>query len=158
MRPVVPTGFALATAGLVLLAQAPVDGSYFSDLFPAFVVFGLGMSFAFVGQQIGAQLWVRPADAGIASGLINTSQQVGGAIAVAIGTTIASTATESYAEDNPGASALSQAALTHGYEVAYYVFAAVTALAAVVSALMLEPAPKAGPAPSAEEVLEPELA
>jgi EmrB/QacA subfamily drug resistance transporter len=158
VRPVVPSGFALATVGLVLLAQAPVDGDYFADLFPAFVVFGLGMSFAFVGQQIGAQLGVGPADAGIASGLINTSQQVGGAVAVAIGTTIAATATESYVKDNPGMSALSQAALTHGYEVAYYVFAAVTALAAVVSALMLEPAPKAGPAPSAEEVLEPEPA
>ena len=102
VRPVVPSGFALATVGLVLLAQAPVDGDYFADLFPAFVVFGLGMSFAFVGQQIGAQLGVGPADAGIASGLINTSQQVGGAVAVAIGTTIAATATESYAEEQSG--------------------------------------------------------
>jgi EmrB/QacA subfamily drug resistance transporter len=152
VRPVVPAGFALATVGLVLLAQAPVDGDYLTDLFPAFVVFGLGMSFAFVGQQIGAQLGVGPADAGIASGLINTSQQVGGAVAVAIGTTIAATASEGYAEDNPGTSALSAAALTHGYEVAYYVFAAVTAVAAVVTALMLEPAP------SADDALEPEPA
>ena len=73
-------------------------------------------------------------------------------------TTIAATATESYADGNPGTSALSGAALTHGYEVAYYVLAAVTALAAVVSALMLEPAPKAGRAPSADEVVEPEPA
>ena len=156
VRPVVPTGFALATVGLVLLAQAPVDGDYFVDLFPAFVVFGLGMSFAFVGQQIGAQLGVEPADAGIASGLINTSQQVGGAIAVAVGTTIAATATESYAEGNPGTTALSQAALTHGYEVAYYAFAAVTAIAAVVTALLLESkASQAQPGPMADEVPQP---
>jgi hypothetical protein len=59
VRPLVPTGFALSAVGLVLLAQAPVDGDYFADLFPAFfVVFGPGMSFAFVGQQIGAQLGV----------------------------------------------------------------------------------------------------
>ena len=156
VRPVVPTGFALGTVGLVLLAQAPVDGDYFVDLFPAFVVFGLGMSFAFVGQQIGAQLGVKPADAGIASGLINTSQQVGGAIAVAVGTTIAATATESYADGNPGTTALSKAALTHGYEVAYYAFAAVTAIAAVVTALLLESkASQAQPAPMADEAPEP---
>jgi hypothetical protein len=156
---VVPSGFVLATAGLVLLAQAPVDGDYLTDLFPAFVIFGLGMSFAFVGQQIGAQLGVAPADAGIASGLINTSQQVGGAVAVAIGTTIAATATDSYVDGNPGTSALSGAALTHGYEVAYYVLAAVTALAALVTALMLESSARRGePAPSAEEVVGPKPA
>ena len=156
IRPVVPSGFALATLGLVLLAQAPVDGNYLADLFPAFVVFGLGMSFAFVGQQIGAQLGVAPADAGIASGLINTSQQVGGAIAVAVGTTIAATATQSYAGGNAGMTALSKAALTHGYEVTYYVFAAVTAVAALATALLLEPrASHAEPAPASEELPEP---
>jgi EmrB/QacA subfamily drug resistance transporter len=156
IRPVVPSGFALATLGLVLLAQAPVDGNYLADLFPAFVVFGLGMSFAFVGQQIGAQLGVAPADAGIASGLINTSQQVGGAIAVAVGTTIAATATQSYANGNAGMTALSKGALTHGYEVTYYVFAAVTAVAALATALLLEPrASHAEPAPASEELPEP---
>ncbi len=141
VRPVVPTGFVLGAVGLVLLAQAPVDGHYFADLFPAFVVFGLGMALAFVGQQVGAQMGVGPADAGIASGLINTSQQVGGAIAVAVATTLAAQATESYVEDHPGTDALSAAALTHGYELAFYVFAAVAAFAAVVTALMLESKP-----------------
>jgi EmrB/QacA subfamily drug resistance transporter len=98
VRPVIPTGFALATVGLLLLAQAPADGDYLTNLLPAFVVFGLGMSFAFVGQQIGAQLRVAPADAGIASGLINTSQQVGAAVAVAVGTTLAATATATFVD------------------------------------------------------------
>jgi MFS family permease len=111
-----------------------------TDLFPAFVVFGLGMSFAFVGQQIGAQMGVAPADAGIASGLINTSQQVGGAIAVAVGTTLAASATDGFAADH-GTNALSAAALTHGYQVAFYVFAAVTALAAIVATLVLKSKP-----------------
>jgi EmrB/QacA subfamily drug resistance transporter len=140
VRPMVPIGFALGTIGLLLLAQIPVDGDYWTDLFPAFVVFGLGMSFAFVGQQIGAQMGVAPADAGIASGLINTSQQIGGAIAVAVGTTLAASATDSFAADH-GTNALSAAALTHGYQVAFYVFAAVTALAAIVAALVLESKP-----------------
>jgi EmrB/QacA subfamily drug resistance transporter len=151
VRPVVPAGYALGTVGLVLLAQAPVDGDYLADLFPAFVVFGLGMSFAFVGQQVGAQIGVEPADAGIASGLINTSQQIGGAIAVAIATTLSSGATEGYVEDHPGTDVLSAAALTHGYEVTYYVLAAGTAMAAVLSALMLESKQaSAEPAPIAE--------
>ena len=84
------------------------------------------------------------------------SQQVGGAIAVAIGTTIAATATDSYVEANPGTTALSKAALTHGYEVAYYVFAGVTAIAAVVTAVLLQSrASQAQAAPIAEEVPEP---
>jgi EmrB/QacA subfamily drug resistance transporter len=141
VRPVVPTGFVLGAVGLVLLAQAPVDGDYLADLFPAFVVFGLGMSLAFVGQQVGAQMGVAPADAGIASGLINTSQQVGGAIAVAVATTLSAQATESYVADHPGTDMLSAAALTHGYDLAFYVFAGVAALAAVVTALMLESKP-----------------
>jgi hypothetical protein len=123
------------------------------------VVFGVGMSFAFVGQQVGAQIGVGPADAGIASGLINTSQQIGGAIAVAIATTLSTGATESYVEDHPATDALSAAALTHGYEVTYYVLAAGTAVAAVLSALMLESkrAP-AEPAPITEDAPEPGVA
>jgi EmrB/QacA subfamily drug resistance transporter len=155
IRPVIPAGFALGAVGLVLLAQAPVDGHYLADLFPSFVVFGLGMSFAFVGQQIGAQSGVNRADAGIASGLINTSQQVGGAIAVAVGTTLAAAATNSYVADHPGTDPLSGAALTHGYEVAFYVFAAVSALAAVLLALMLESkSAQAQLTPAAEEAPE----
>ena len=97
-----------------------------------------------------------PADAGIASGLINTSQQVAGAIAVAVGTTIATAATESYVADHPGTRPLSGAALTHGYEVAFYVFPAVTAFAAILSALMLESKPaRAQLTPAAEEAPEP---
>ena len=156
VRPVVPSGFALGTVGLILLARAPANGHYFADLFPGFVVFGFGMSLAFVGQQIGAQLRVAPADAGIASGLINTSQQVGAAIAVAVGTTLAATATASYVDAHPGTSAMSAAALTHGYQLAYYVFAGVTAFAAVLTALMLESGPRQSQlAPAAGEAPEP---
>ena len=155
VRPVVPTGFVLGALGLVLLAQAPVNGDYVADLFPAFVVFGLGMSFAFIGAQIGSQTDVAPADAGIASGLINTSQQVGGAIAVAVATTLAAGASESYVEEHPGTNALSAAALTHGYEVTYYVCAAVLAVAAILSALMLESKPaETQAAPLAETAAE----
>jgi EmrB/QacA subfamily drug resistance transporter len=151
VRPLVPAGFMLAAVGLVLVAQGPVDGDYLAHLFPAFVVFGFGMSFAFVAQQVGAQIGVTPTDAGIASGLINTSQQVGGAIAVAVATTLATDATQGYVDDHPGTDALSAAALTHGYEAAFYVLAAIIAFAAVVSALVLESKPTETPAEPATE-------
>jgi EmrB/QacA subfamily drug resistance transporter len=137
IRPVITAGFALGALGLVLLAQAPVDGDYLVDLLPAFVLFGFGMSFPFVGGQIGAQAGVAPADAGVASGLINTSGQIGGAVAVAIATTISASATQGYVEDHPGADALGAAAVTHGYEVAFYVCAGVVVVAALIAALML---------------------
>jgi sugar phosphate permease len=89
-------------------------------------------------------------------GWINTSQQVGGAIAVAVATTLAAGATESYVEEHPGTNALSAAALTHGYEVTYYVCAAVLAVAAILSALILESKPaESQAAPVAEAAPEP---
>src|SRR5436190_2626982 len=82
VRRVLPAGLALSTVALVLFARLPVHGSYFSDLFPAFIISGLGLALAFVPMSIGALTGVRQADAGIASGLINTNQQIGGAIGV----------------------------------------------------------------------------
>ncbi|HVI38182.1 MAG TPA: DHA2 family efflux MFS transporter permease subunit, partial [Gaiellales bacterium] len=83
VRPLLTGGMLLATAGLVLYARLPVDGHYFWDIFPAFLLSGIGMAFAFIPMTIGALAGVRPADAGVASGLINTTQQIGGAIGVA---------------------------------------------------------------------------
>ena len=94
VRSVLPVGLALSTVALVLFAQLPVDGHYFWNLFPGFIISGLGLAFAFVPMSIGALTGVRPADAGIASGLISTSQQIGGAIGVAAATTIATTFTQ----------------------------------------------------------------
>src|SRR5438552_8024697 len=83
VRRVLPLGLGLSTVALVLFARLPVDGHYFTDLFPAFIISGLGLALAFVPMSIGALTGVRQAEAGVASGLINTSQQIGGAIGVA---------------------------------------------------------------------------
>src|SRR5437870_7194571 len=83
VRRVLPVGLGLSAVALVLFAQLPVHGSYWTDLFPAFMISGLGLALAFVAMSIGALTGVRQADAGIASGLINTTQQIGGAIGVA---------------------------------------------------------------------------
>ena len=140
VRRVLPVGLLLAAVGLVLYAQLPVDGKYFWDLFPAFLLSGLGMSFAFIPMTIGALAGVKHSEAGIASGLINTSQQIGGAIGVAAATTIAATYTTRYLHAHPGAES-GGAALTHGFQVAFYVLAAVAALAAVLSAVIIESEP-----------------
>jgi EmrB/QacA subfamily drug resistance transporter len=141
VRPVLPFGLALSTVALVLFARLPVDGHYWSDLFPAFMISGLGLALAFVPMSIGALTGVRASDAGVASGLINTSQQIGGAIGVALATTIATTFTTHYVDAHVGSSPLSGAALTHGFEIAFYVLAALAAAGAVLAAVLLESTP-----------------
>ena len=143
IRRVLPAGMALAAAGLILYAQLPVHGHYFSNLLPAFLLSGLGMALAFVPMSIGALTGVQPADAGVASGLLNTTQQIGGAIGVAVVTTVATTYTAHYVGSHPGTSPLAGAALTHGFQVAFYVLAGLAVLAAVISAIMIEPHVKA---------------
>src|SRR5262249_60106564 len=100
-------------------------------------------------MSIGALTGVRHDDAGVASGLLNTNQQIGGAIGVAIATTIATTYTSHYLQGHPGVGPLDGAALTHGFQIAFYVLAALAALAPVISAVMIEPS--AVPTTSSEE-------
>jgi EmrB/QacA subfamily drug resistance transporter len=141
VRRVLPVGLLLSTVALVLFARLPVHGHYFVDLFPAFLISGLGLALAFVPMSIGALTGVRQSDAGIASGLINTNQQIGGAIGVAAAATIATTFTTRYVNAHAGTNAFSGAALTHGFEIAFYVLAAVAALGGLLAALMLESRP-----------------
>jgi EmrB/QacA subfamily drug resistance transporter len=147
VRRILPVGMIVSAAGLVLYARLPVQGHYFWDLFPAFLLSGVGLAFAFVPMSIGGLTGVRPSEAGVASGLINTSQQIGGAIGVAAATTIAITFTNSYVDAHPGTTALSAGALTHGFEVTFYVLAAIAALGAVVAVALTDARP-----PRAQEV------
>jgi EmrB/QacA subfamily drug resistance transporter len=141
IRRVLPAGLALSTVALLLFARLPVHGTYFTDLFPAFIVSGVGLAFAFVPMSIGGLTGVRQSDAGIASGLINTTQQIGGAIGVAVATTIATTFTSHYVSSHAGTNAFSPAALTHGFQIAFYVLAALAGVGALLAAVMLESRP-----------------
>jgi MFS family permease len=140
-RRVLPAGLLLSAAALVLYARLPVDGHYFWDVFPAFLLSGIGLALAFVPMQIAALTGVQPAEAGAASGLINTSQQIGGAVGLAAATTIATTFTTHYVHAHAGASAFGGPALTHGFEIAFYVLAALAAVGAVVAAAFIESKP-----------------
>src|SRR5213595_3119958 len=154
IRRVLTTGLLLSAAALVLYARLPVHGSYFSNLLPAFLISGVGLALAFVPISIGGLTGVTQADAGVASGLINTSQQIGGAIGVAIATTIATTVTSNYLDVHPGASPLGGAALTHGFSIAFYALAAIAVAGAVVAAVLTESNPAT---PQEESAREPEL-
>jgi EmrB/QacA subfamily drug resistance transporter len=156
IRRVLPVGLLLAAAAVVLYARLPVSGHYFWDLFPAFLLSGVGLALSFVPMVIGGLTGVRQADAGVASGLFTTSQQVGGAIGVAAATTIATTYTSRYVDAHPGTSLLAGSALTHGFEIAFYMLATLLAVAAVLAATVIESQP---PAPEDEVApAEPELA
>jgi EmrB/QacA subfamily drug resistance transporter len=154
VRRVLPLGLALTTVALLLFARLPVHGHYWVDLFPAFLISGLGLALAFVPMSIGALTGVTQADAGIASGLINTNQQIGGAIGVAAATTIATTFTTHYVNAHVGSSAFGGAALTHGFGIAFYALAGIAAAGAVLSWLLLESHPAAGEVAVGAEALE----
>ena len=130
-RPVMAAGLALNTGGLIWYSQIPVHGSYVSDLLPGYLMVGFGLALAFIPVSIAALAGVGPRDAGLASGLINTSQQVGGAIGVAIASSVAVSRITHLL--HRGAS--NAVALTSGYSLAFSVVAGISA-AGVVTALV----------------------
>ena len=131
-RIVMAVGLALNTGGLIWYAQIPVHGSYVHDLLGGYLLFGFGLALAFIPVSIAALAGVGPREAGLASGLLNTSQQVGGAIGVAVASTVAiSRATHLLRTGHSQA-----AALTSGYALAFWVVAGISAVG-VVAALAL---------------------
>ena len=141
-RPVLSAGLLLTAAGGALYARMPAGGHYFWDVFPGLLVSGVGLAFTFVPVMIAGLTGVRPADAGVASGLLNTSRQIGGAIGLAAVTTIASTAAGHYA-DSHAVLASSGPALTHGFQAAFYALIGVALVGAAIAAVFVEPKPKA---------------
>jgi EmrB/QacA subfamily drug resistance transporter len=131
-KPVMVTGLALNTGALIWYAQIPVDGTYAHDLVGGYVMFGFGLAFAFIPVSIAALAGVGPREAGLASGLLNTAQQVGGAIGVAIASSVA----VSHATHLLQTGDSQPAALTGGYALAFWVIAGISA-AGIVAALVL---------------------
>jgi MFS family permease len=93
VKPVLVVGMVSLTAGLAYFTQVSVGGSYLSDLLPGFLLTGVGIGFSFVPISIAALAGVRNSEAGLASGLFNTSQQIGGALGIAALSTIATSRT-----------------------------------------------------------------
>jgi hypothetical protein len=135
-------------ASQLWFARLPVAGSYPADLLPGFVVLPVGLGLAFVSVGIAAVTGVRERDAGLASGLINTSQQVGGAIGIAITSTVAAAHTSHLLQTGHALGG----ALTSGFHVAFVVSAAFAAAGALIALTMIHRADARAPhaAPAAE--------
>jgi len=133
VKPVLVTGMTALTIGLVYFTQVSVGGSYLGDLLPGFLVVGLGIGFSFVPISIAALAGVQPAEAGLASGLINTSQQIGGALGIAALSTIATSHTnDALASGTPVPNAL-----VDGFQAAFVAGAIVAALGIVASLTLI---------------------
>ncbi|MFF1279712.1 MFS transporter [Streptomyces sp. NPDC058299] len=133
-------GFLLASGALVILAQIKVDSSYATVLLPGLFLMGLGMGTAFMPAMSLATRGVKPRDAGIASAMVNTSQQIGGAIGTALLSTLATSATQDYATSHargattPAAGHLLRLqAMVHGFSTAIWWAAGILALAAATA-------------------------
>jgi EmrB/QacA subfamily drug resistance transporter len=131
-RPVLAVGLALITGGMLWYTQIPVHGGFAGNLLPGYLMVGVGMAFAFIPMSIAALAGVASQEAGLASGLINTSQQVGGALGVAIASTVAFTHMRTLLASGHS----SPVALTSGFSLAFWVIAGISA-ASVVAALAL---------------------
>jgi EmrB/QacA subfamily drug resistance transporter len=140
-RVLMVTGLVLASVGMVLLTRIGVDTGYWSHVFPAELVISFGMGTMFGPLSNTALVGVANHDAGVASALINTTQQVGGSLGTALLNTIATSAAASYAAAHLAGAASPQAlrveATVHSYTVAFWVSAALVAFAALTSAVMI---------------------
>ena len=133
-RAVLVPGMALVALGLAWLTRAPVDGSYAVDVLPAMLLMGMGAGVSFPALMTLAMSGASDADAGLASGLVNTTMQVGGALGIAVLATLASSRTDSLGD--AGSSAAD--ALTGGYHLAFTVSAVLVAVGALVAATVLQ--------------------
>jgi MFS family permease len=128
-------GLVAAAVGLVLFARSTVDGPYLVDVFPVMLLLGLGAGLAFPALMTLAMSGATPSDSGLASGFVNTTVQVGGAIGLAVLATLATERTAGLRADGETVAA----ALNSGYHLAYLIGAALIAIAVVAALVVLEP-------------------
>jgi predicted MFS family arabinose efflux permease len=133
-KPVLITGLLLIAAGLVWFAQLPTHGTYLADIVGPSILAALGLGLAFVPVTIAAVTGTAPHEAGLASGLINTAQQVGGALGLAILATIANSHTQSLLHSGVHDPAM---ALTKGFDRAFLIGAAFALAGALLAAVMI---------------------
>ena len=149
VRPPLAAGLALAAAGLVLFARAPVAGSFVPDVLAPMILLGVGAGMAFNPILLAAMNDVEPRESGLASGVVNTAFMMGGALGLAVLASIAASRTDSLR--GGGAGRLD--ALVGGYHLAFVVGALFAAAAAVLGATLLRPAPMSAPEPARDEAV-----
>src|SRR3990172_12265489 len=133
IRPALATGLLLAAIGLALFGRAPVDGAFVVNVLPSMILLGFGAGMAFNPLLLAAMSDVPQEEAGLASGVVNTSFMMGGALGLAVLASLAASRTDSLRASGDGA----LAALTGGYHAAFLVGAAFAVSAAVVGTVLL---------------------
>jgi MFS family permease len=144
-------GMVFIGAGMLLFALTPVHGTYVTDLLPAMIVFGLGAGLAFPSLMTLAMSGATPSDSGLASGLVNTSVQVGGAIGLAVLATLATERTKGLLADGVS----NASALNSGFHLAYVIGAALVAVAILIALVVLRSEAPAMAGAAAEAQAEP---
>lgn len=140
IRPPLGAGLGLAAASLALFSRAPVDGSFLVDVLPSMILLGVGAGIAFNPVLLAAMGDVEPHEAGLASGVVNTSFMMGGALGLAVLVSISTARTESL--EAAGAGSLE--ALNGGFQLAFAAGAVSALVAAVIGGTLLRPKPLAG--------------
>jgi EmrB/QacA subfamily drug resistance transporter len=135
-------GLGVIALGLVLFAQAPVNGDYITHVMPPMLLIGAGAGLSFPALMGLAMSGSKPEDAGLASGLVNTSAQVGGALGLAVLATLSTSRSDSLVKHGKAAAE----ALTSGYHLAFWIAAVLVLAAIAVAATVLKPEPKAAAA------------
>jgi EmrB/QacA subfamily drug resistance transporter len=128
-------GLVLIGAGLALFARVPVDGNYMTDVLPSTILLGIGIGTSFPALMTLAMSGATQSDAGLASGLVNTTVQVGAAVGLAVLATLSATRSESLIENGK----FTAAALTEGYQLSFLIGAGLVAIAIVVAVTVLKP-------------------
>ncbi len=135
-KPMLLVGLGLAVAGLAWIARVPVPASYVTDLLPAMLLLGVGAGLAFPSLMTLAMSGARPEEAGLASGLVNTTMQVGGALGLAVLATLSSTRTSHLLATHVS----TNTALTSGFHLAWVVSASIAGAGIIVALLVLQSA------------------
>jgi fucose permease len=143
-------GLALVVAGLVLFARVPVNGSYVKDVLPTMILLGTGVGSCFPALMTIAMSGATQSDAGLASGLVNTTAQVGGALGLAVLATLSTShSNKLLAHGTP-----TPAALTSGYHLAFWIAAALVLAAIAVALTVLHPQAGAEPATASDREMD----
>jgi EmrB/QacA subfamily drug resistance transporter len=135
------TGMLLGAVGLVLFAQVGVDSSFVTHILPAEIVTSLGLGLSLVALTSTALRGVGPADAGVAGALVNTVQQIGSSLGIAVMNTIAATATVNYITDHGAGAGVKAEGMVHGFTVAFLVAAAILVVSALIALLLVRVRP-----------------
>jgi EmrB/QacA subfamily drug resistance transporter len=135
----ISAGMLVAAAGMVILTGVGVDSTYAANVLPALLVIGVGIGLAMAPAMNAATLGVESSDAGVASAMVNTMQQVGGSVGTALLSTLAASATSAFMAGKAPTSSLAASAAVHGYTTAFWWSAAIFGVGAIVCGLLLRP-------------------